>query len=52
VVQDADTIARRKEEFEAIAAKMGWEEKYQALSRLQGKEGNQEYLYHFVKMDK
>jgi len=52
VVQDVDTIARRKEEFEAIAAKMGWEEKYQALSRLQGKEGNQEYLYHFVKMDK
>jgi len=50
VVQDADTIARRKEEFEAIVAKMGWEEKYQALSRLQGKEGNQEYLYHFVKM--
>jgi len=50
VVQDVDTIARRKEEFEAIAAKMGWEEKYQALSRVQGKEGNQEYLYHFKKM--
>ena len=52
VVQDLDTIARRKEEFEAIAAKMGWEEKHQALSRVQGKEGNQEYLYHFVKTDK
>jgi len=51
VVQDVDTIARRKEEFEAIVKKMGWDEKYQALSRLQGKEGNQEYLYHFVKMD-
>jgi 23S rRNA (cytidine1920-2'-O)/16S rRNA (cytidine1409-2'-O)-methyltransferase len=50
VVQDADTIARRKEEFEAITKKMGWDEKYQALSRLQGKEGNQEYLYHFKKM--
>ena len=49
VVQDADTIARRKEEFEAIVAKMGWEEKYQALSHLQGKEGNQEYLYLYVK---
>jgi 23S rRNA (cytidine1920-2'-O)/16S rRNA (cytidine1409-2'-O)-methyltransferase len=50
VVQDVDTIARRKEEFEDIAKKMGWDEKYQALSRLQGKEGNQEYLYHFRKM--
>ncbi len=50
VVQDADTIARRKEEFEAIVKKMGWDEKYQALSRVQGKEGNQEYLYHFVKI--
>jgi len=49
VVQDIDAIARRKEEFEAIVKKMGWDEKYQALSRLQGKEGNQEYLYHFVK---
>jgi 23S rRNA (cytidine1920-2'-O)/16S rRNA (cytidine1409-2'-O)-methyltransferase len=49
VVQDLDAIARRKEEFEAIVSKMGWDEKYQALSRVQGKEGNQEYLYHFKK---
>jgi len=50
VVQDVDTIARRKEEFEAVAENLGWDEKYQALSSLQGKEGNQEYLYHFVKV--
>jgi len=50
VVQDADTVARRKEEFEAKAMKLGWEQKHQALSQVQGKEGNQEYLYHFVKM--
>ena len=50
VVQDLDAIARRKEEFEAEAKKLGWDEKYQALSRVQGKEGNQEYLYHFKKM--
>jgi len=50
VVQDIDAIARRKEEFEACVKKMGWMEKYQALSRVQGKEGNQEYLYHFVKL--
>ena len=50
VVQDADAIARRKEEFEEEAGKLGWELKYQAFSKVQGKEGNQEYLYHFVKM--
>lgn len=49
VVQDLDTIARRKEEFEAVTVKLGWMEKYQTLSSLTGKEGNQEYLYHFVK---
>ena len=49
VVQDIDAIARRKEEFEAEVVKLGWVEKYQALSQVQGKEGNQEYLYHFVK---
>jgi len=52
VVQDLDAIARRKEDFEAEAAKLGWELKYQALSQVQGKEGNQEYLYHFRKMEK
>jgi len=52
VVQDLDAIARRKEEFESEAAKLGWSLKYQALSQVQGKEGNQEYLYHFRKMEK
>ena len=50
VVQDLDTIARRKEEFEAEAKKLAWDEKAQSLSTLTGKEGNQEYLYHFEKM--
>ena len=52
VVQDLDAIARRKEEFEAETLKLGWEEKYQTLSSLTGKEGNQEYLYHFVKTER
>ncbi len=52
VVQDLDAIARRKEEFETEGEKLGWELKYQALSQVQGKEGNQEYLYHFIKMEK
>ena len=50
VVQDVDAIARRKEAFEAEAKKLGWEEKYQAESKVTGKEGNQEYLYHYRKM--
>ncbi len=49
VVQDIDAIARRKEAFEEKAKKMGWELKHQAQSKVAGKEGNQEYLYHFVK---
>ncbi len=52
VVQDLDAIARRKEQFEAEAEKLGWSLKYQALSQVQGKEGNQEYLYHFIKTEK
>jgi 23S rRNA (cytidine1920-2'-O)/16S rRNA (cytidine1409-2'-O)-methyltransferase len=49
VVQDADAVARKKEAFETHAKTLGWEEKFQSLSQLRGKEGNQEYLYHFVK---
>ena len=52
VVQDLDAISRRKEEFEAQAVQLGWRLNYQALSQVQGKEGNQEYLYHFIKMEK
>ncbi len=51
VVQDLDAIARRKEAFEARAEALGWKLNYQALSQVQGKEGNQEYLYHFSKRE-
>jgi len=50
VVQDLDAIARKKETFEKEALERGWKEQNQALSALAGKEGNQEYLYHFIKM--
>jgi len=50
VVQDVDAIARKKEAFEVEAEKLGWEEKYQSESKVTGKEGNQEYLYHFKKL--
>ena len=49
VVQDLDAIARKKEAFEAHAKELGWELKRQARSQVRGREGNQEYLYHFVK---
>jgi len=51
VVQDLDAIARRKEAFEAEAKRLGWKLHYQARSQVQGKEGNQEHLYHFVKRE-
>lgn len=50
VVQDMDAIARKKEAFEAEAQTLGWNTVYQGESRVTGKEGNQEYLYHFVKI--
>ncbi len=49
VVQDIDAIARKKEAFEAEVQTLGWELQHQALSKVTGKEGNQEYLFHFVK---
>ena len=49
VVQDRDAIARKREEFESAAAELGWELKKCVLSKVQGKEGNIEYFYHFIK---
>ncbi len=50
VVQDMDAITRRKEAFEAEAQRLGWDLIYHAPSKVAGKEGNVEYLYHFKKM--
>jgi len=49
VVTDQDAIARRKEAFEAKADTLGWKCQYEAPSQVAGKEGNLEYLFHFVK---
>jgi len=49
VVQDADAIARRKEAFITEAQKLGWECRHEAPSQVAGKEGNVEYLFHFMK---
>jgi len=50
VVRDLDAISRRRETFEAETAKLGWELQCQSESKVAGKEGNLEYLYHFVKV--
>ena len=47
VVLDRDAIERKREQFEAQAAQLDWSLRYQAASRVTGKEGNVEYLYHF-----
>lgn len=49
VVQDIDAIHRHQEAFEKKALALGWDLKYQSASKVTGKEGNKEYLYHFVK---
>ena len=49
VVMDQDAIARKREHFETSAKELGWELKHQTPSRIMGKEGNLEYIYHFVK---
>jgi len=50
VVQDIDAITKAKQRFEAKAKELGWEQRANTLSSLKGKEGNQEYMYHFQKL--
>ncbi len=50
VVMDQDAIARKREYFEAAAKELGWELRHHTPSQITGKEGNLEYIYHFVKM--
>ena len=52
VVIDQDAIARKREHFEASVKELGWELKHQTPSQITGKEGNLEYIYHFVKVGK
>ena len=47
VVVDIDAINKTKERFEQKAKELGWGQIYTSLSKVTGKEGNQEYIYHF-----
>ncbi len=49
VVMDQDAIERKREQFEAASAQLDWSLKYQVPSGIAGKEGNVEYVYHFIK---
>jgi 23S rRNA (cytidine1920-2'-O)/16S rRNA (cytidine1409-2'-O)-methyltransferase len=49
VVVDSDAITRVKEKFEQRAKDFGWQLQVCKASRFIGKEGNQEYMYHFKK---
>jgi len=49
VVTDQDAIDRKKETFELQSKELNWTLVYQEPSKIVGKSGNQEYLYHFTK---
>jgi len=50
VVQDQDAVRQCMEAFENKTKVLGWKLHCQTESQVAGKEGNQEYLYHFVKI--
>jgi len=50
VVLDSTAIDRCKEVFLTQTASLKWKLKQHAPSQIAGKEGNQEYLYHFKKI--
>jgi len=50
VVVDIDAINKTKERFEQKTKELGWGQICTSLSKVTGKEGNQEFLYHFKKV--
>ena len=50
VVVNQEAIAEAKERFEAKTKEFGWEKCYSTTSKLSGKSGNIEYIYHFKKV--
>jgi 23S rRNA (cytidine1920-2'-O)/16S rRNA (cytidine1409-2'-O)-methyltransferase len=51
VVQDRDAIRYNMQKFEDKAKELGWRQHYKRLCEIKGKEGNEEYFYHFTKDD-
>ncbi len=51
VVQDRDAIRYNMQKFEDKTEELGWGQHYKTLCEIKGKEGNEEYFYHFIKDD-
>jgi 23S rRNA (cytidine1920-2'-O)/16S rRNA (cytidine1409-2'-O)-methyltransferase len=49
VVVNLEAISEAKEKFEEKTRELGWEMCYATTSKLTGKSGNIEYIYHFRK---
>ncbi len=49
VVIDLDAIERKKEMFALHCKDLGWDLQHEEASKVVGRSGNQEYIYHFVK---
>ncbi len=50
VVTDVDAIRHARIGFEQKCQELGWQKIIDAISKVQGKEGNTEYFYHFRKV--
>jgi len=50
VVVDSEAISKAKEKFEKRAKELSWVLAYETTSKLAGKSGNIEYIYHFRKV--
>jgi 23S rRNA (cytidine1920-2'-O)/16S rRNA (cytidine1409-2'-O)-methyltransferase len=49
VVKDEDAIKKARENFEKECENLGWKLIRSEESSIKGKEGNTEYIYHFIK---
>jgi len=49
VVVNQEAIAEAKSNFEIKSKELGWQQLYETTSKLAGKSGNIEYIYHFRK---
>ena len=49
VVKDKKAIVKAREKFIAYTEQLNWNLKYSAISKLQGKDGNEEELFYFSK---
>jgi 23S rRNA (cytidine1920-2'-O)/16S rRNA (cytidine1409-2'-O)-methyltransferase len=49
VVQDRDAIRYNMQKFEDKTKELGWKQHHKTLCEIKGKDGNEEYFFHFTK---